>query len=72
MKKINGNHTGRSCAIDFGSELQVCPILIEDLECPGHMLIEVFLNPQVLAHFALISDECLNFTILAKHEVDIK
>ncbi|XP_028786516.1 transcription factor EMB1444-like [Neltuma alba] len=40
-QKINGNYTGRSCAIDFGSELQVCPIVIEDLECPGHMLIEV-------------------------------
>ncbi|XP_054784260.1 transcription factor EMB1444-like isoform X2 [Prosopis cineraria] len=40
-QKINGNHTGRSCAIDFGSELQVFPIVIEDLECPGHMLIEV-------------------------------
>ncbi|KAI9116193.1 hypothetical protein K1719_013123 [Acacia pycnantha] len=40
-QKITGNHAGRSCAIDFGSELQVCPIVIEDLECPGHMLIEV-------------------------------
>ncbi|KAF7825626.1 transcription factor EMB1444-like [Senna tora] len=40
-QKIDGNHTGRSCAIDFGSELQVCPIVIEDLECSGHMLIEM-------------------------------
>ncbi|KAA8518944.1 hypothetical protein F0562_016282 [Nyssa sinensis] len=30
---------GTSWAFELGSELQVCPIVVEDLECPGHMLI---------------------------------
>jgi len=37
---MNGGHPGRSCAFDFESEL-AWPIVIEDLECTGHMLIEV-------------------------------
>ncbi|KAI4354554.1 hypothetical protein L6164_003406 [Bauhinia variegata] len=40
-QKNNGSHAGRSCAFDFKSENQVCPIVIEDLECSGHMLIEM-------------------------------
>ena len=40
-RKSNGNHAGRSCAFDLESEPHVCPIVIQDLECPGHMLIEV-------------------------------
>ncbi|KAK7339705.1 hypothetical protein VNO77_20386 [Canavalia gladiata] len=42
-QKINGSHTGRSCAFDFQSE-QAWPIVIEDLECSGHMLIEMICN----------------------------
>jgi hypothetical protein len=39
-QKIIGSHPGRSCAFDFESE-QSWPIVIEDLESSGHMLIEV-------------------------------
>ncbi|KAI4356513.1 hypothetical protein L6164_000532 [Bauhinia variegata] len=40
-QKHNDSHSGRSCAFDFKSEHQVFPIVIEDLECSGHMLIEI-------------------------------
>lgn len=39
----NGGQNGTSMAFEFGSELRLCPILVEDLEYPGHMLIEVFI-----------------------------
>ncbi|KAL2336560.1 hypothetical protein Fmac_011006 [Flemingia macrophylla] len=42
-QKINSSHPGRSCAFDFESEL-AWPIVIEDLECSGHMLIEMICN----------------------------
>ncbi|TKY65981.1 dimerization protein [Spatholobus suberectus] len=42
-QKINGSQPGRSCAFDFESEL-AWPIVIEDLECSGHMLIEMICN----------------------------
>ncbi|XP_057436954.1 transcription factor bHLH155-like isoform X2 [Lotus japonicus] len=42
-QKINGSYPGRSCAFDFESEL-AWPIVIEDLECTGHMLIEMVCN----------------------------
>ncbi|RDY11125.1 Transcription factor bHLH155, partial [Mucuna pruriens] len=42
-QKINGSPPGRSCAFDFESELS-WPIVIEDLECSGHMLIEMICN----------------------------
>ncbi|XP_047157010.1 transcription factor bHLH155-like isoform X2 [Vigna umbellata] len=42
-QKMNGSHPGRSCAFDFESEL-AWPIVIEDLECTGHMLIEMICN----------------------------
>lgn len=32
---------GTSYAFEFGSETPICPIAVEDLEHPGHMLIEV-------------------------------
>lgn len=32
---------GASWALELGGELQVCPIVVEDLEYPGLMLIEV-------------------------------
>jgi hypothetical protein len=39
-QKIDGSHPGRSCAFDLESELS-WPIVIEDLESSGNMLIEV-------------------------------
>ncbi|CAL5334988.1 unnamed protein product [Camellia sinensis] len=35
---------GTSWAFEVGSDLQVCPIVVEDLEYPGHMLIEMLCN----------------------------
>lgn len=40
----NGGQNGTSMAFEFGSELKLCPILVEDLEYPGHMLIEMLCN----------------------------
>ncbi|KAF3966340.1 hypothetical protein CMV_009548 [Castanea mollissima] len=37
----NVSQNGTSWAFDFGTELQICPIVVEDLEFPGHMLIEM-------------------------------
>jgi len=37
----NVSQNGTSWAFDFGTELQICPIVVEDLEFPGQMLIEV-------------------------------
>ncbi|KAE9592052.1 hypothetical protein Lal_00038286 [Lupinus albus] len=42
-QKIKGSHPGRICAIDFESELP-WPIVIEDLDSSGHMLIEMICN----------------------------
>ncbi|KAL5550290.1 hypothetical protein UlMin_000466 [Ulmus minor] len=43
--KQSGNHdtfhNGTSRAFDFGSNLQVCPIVVDDLDYPGRMLIEI-------------------------------
>lgn len=38
----NGCQNGTSWAFEFGDGLQSCPIVVEDLEYPGHLLIEVF------------------------------
>lgn len=37
----SGSSNGTSRAFELGSELQISPIVVEDLEHPGHMLIEV-------------------------------
>ncbi|CAL0304478.1 unnamed protein product [Lupinus luteus] len=42
-QKIKGSHPGRICAIDFESELP-WPIVIEDVDSSGHMLIEMICN----------------------------
>lgn len=42
-QKIDGSHPGRSCAFDLESELS-WPIVIEDLESSGNMLIEMVCN----------------------------
>lgn len=37
----SGGQNGTSRGFEIGSELQICPIVVEDLQHPGHMLIEV-------------------------------
>ncbi|THG10123.1 hypothetical protein TEA_027988 [Camellia sinensis var. sinensis] len=47
MKSSGTKHerpNGTSWAFEVGSDLQVCPIVVEDLEYPGHMLIEMLCN----------------------------
>lgn len=39
-----GQQNGTSWAIELGNEQQICPIIVEDLEYPGHMLIEMLCN----------------------------
>nr|QEA69195.1 MYC19 [Hevea brasiliensis] len=39
---------GTSCAYEFGLEFQMCPILVEDLAYPGHMLILMLCDEQCL------------------------
>lgn len=36
-----GGQNGTSRGFEIGSELQICPIVVEDLQHPGHMLIEM-------------------------------
>ncbi|KAJ9185254.1 hypothetical protein P3X46_004909 [Hevea brasiliensis] len=40
--------SGASWACEFGNEFLACPILVEDLACPGHMLIEILCNEHCL------------------------
>ncbi|OAY41362.1 transcription factor LHW isoform X2 [Manihot esculenta] len=40
--------SGTSWAYEFGNEFLACPILVEDLACPGHMLIEMLCNENCL------------------------
>ncbi|KAL8094168.1 hypothetical protein AgCh_035874 [Apium graveolens] len=40
----DGQQNGASWAYDLGSEQQLCPIIVEDLEFPGTMLIEVWIS----------------------------
>ncbi|KAK6943608.1 Transcription factor MYC/MYB N-terminal [Dillenia turbinata] len=40
----HSRRTGTSWAMELGKEFEVCPIVVEDLECPGHMLIEMLCN----------------------------
>ncbi|XAR50902.1 hypothetical protein NMG60_11005362 [Bertholletia excelsa] len=35
------NQSGTTWAFELGSDVQVCPIIVEDLEKPGHMLIKM-------------------------------
>lgn len=37
---------GKSWAFEIGGEQQVCPIIVEDLPYPGHLLIEMLCNEQ--------------------------
>lgn len=36
-----GSQNGASWAVELGGDMKVCPILVEDLQCPGHIVIEV-------------------------------
>ncbi|XP_011006385.1 PREDICTED: transcription factor EMB1444-like isoform X2 [Populus euphratica] len=36
--------SGKSWAFEFGNDLQICPIVVEDLAYPGHLLIEMLCN----------------------------
>ncbi|KAL8550821.1 hypothetical protein ACS0TY_000046 [Phlomoides rotata] len=39
--EVNSSHkNGTSWAVELGSEQQLCPIIVKDLDHPGHMLIE--------------------------------
>ncbi|XWS59858.1 hypothetical protein CRYUN_Cryun08bG0158000 [Craigia yunnanensis] len=40
----DGYQIGTSCAFEIGDELKVCPIVVEDLAYPGHLLIEMLCN----------------------------
>ncbi|KAK2972316.1 hypothetical protein RJ640_014374 [Escallonia rubra] len=40
----DAHRSGKSWVCELGSEQQICPIVVEDLEYPGHMLIEMACN----------------------------
>ncbi|EYU41759.1 hypothetical protein MIMGU_mgv1a009911mg [Erythranthe guttata] len=40
----NKHENGTSWAVELGSKQQLCPIVVKDLDHPGHMLIEVFIK----------------------------
>ncbi|KAL8501347.1 hypothetical protein ACS0TY_020768 [Phlomoides rotata] len=43
--EVNSSHkNGTSWAVELGSEQQLCPIIVKDLDHPGHMLIEVCMS----------------------------
>ncbi|KAL3536438.1 hypothetical protein ACH5RR_004899 [Cinchona calisaya] len=43
--KVDSNtRNGTSWALEFENEQQTCPIMVKDLEYPGHMLIEMLCN----------------------------
>ncbi|OVA17786.1 Myc-type [Macleaya cordata] len=39
--EAEGHHNGTSWKFELGRQLRVCPVIVEDLDHPGHMLIEV-------------------------------
>lgn len=44
----DSKQNGSTWAFEVGNELLVCPIVVEDLSYPGHMLIEMLCNEQSL------------------------
>ncbi|XP_061965252.1 transcription factor bHLH155-like isoform X3 [Populus nigra] len=45
LSETNVNiQSGKSWAFEFGNDLQICPIVVEDLAYPGHLLIEMLCN----------------------------
>lgn len=41
------SQNGASWAVELGSDLKVCPILVEDLQYPGHMIIEMICEESI-------------------------
>ncbi|KAI3473192.1 hypothetical protein Pfo_030484 [Paulownia fortunei] len=63
--EVNYSHqNGTSWAVELGSEQQLCPIIVKDLDHPGHMLIEMLCTDH--GHFLEIADVIhrLQLTIL--------
>ncbi|KAF5471629.1 hypothetical protein F2P56_008407 [Juglans regia] len=60
----NSSQNGTSWAFEFGDGLQSCPIVVEDLEYPGHMLIEMLCNERGLFLEIAQVIRNLEFTIL--------
>lgn len=60
----SSNQQGTSWALELGSADQICPIIVKDLEYPGHMLIEMMCDDH--GRFLEISDVIhrLELTIL--------
>ncbi|KAK5804252.1 transcription factor EMB1444-like isoform X1 [Gossypium arboreum] len=71
----DGYQTGTSWAFEIGDERKVCPIVVEDLPYPGHLLIEMLCNEhsmfleiaQVIRSFNLtilkgVTESCSNNT----------
>ncbi|KAG6697445.1 hypothetical protein I3842_09G199600 [Carya illinoinensis] len=67
----NGCQNGTSWAFEFGDGLQSCPIVVEDLEYPGHLLIEMLCNERGLFLEIAQVIRSLEFTIL-KGAVDYR
>ncbi|KAG6640093.1 hypothetical protein I3843_10G139500 [Carya illinoinensis] len=63
-KMKNSSQNGTSWAFEFGDGLQSCPIVVEDLEYPGHMLIEMLCNERGLFLEIAQVIRNLEFTIL--------
>lgn len=42
-----GGQNGASWAYELGGDIKVCPILVEDLQYPGHMIIEMLCNESI-------------------------
>nr|XP_043610078.1 transcription factor EMB1444-like isoform X2 [Erigeron canadensis] len=59
-----GSQNGASWAIELGGDLKLCPILVEDLQYPGHMIIEMICEESI--RFLEIAEVIhgLNLTIL--------
>ncbi|GKV05894.1 hypothetical protein SLEP1_g17844 [Rubroshorea leprosula] len=46
LETKDGHQKGTSWAFEIGGEMQVCPIVVEDLPYPGHLLIEMLCSEQ--------------------------
>ncbi|PWA67685.1 hypothetical protein CTI12_AA315690 [Artemisia annua] len=44
---LKGIQNGASWAYELGGDIEVCPILVEDLQYPGHMIIEMLCNESI-------------------------
>ncbi|GLT92593.1 hypothetical protein SLE2022_104240 [Rubroshorea leprosula] len=46
LETQDGHQKGTSWAFEIGGEMQICPIVVEDLPYPGHLLIEMLCSEQ--------------------------